>query len=77
MGYHSKSGKRSAKNRSSKNKKGGSIGSLISQLAAPVVLFSANHIYGKKTRRRTKKTGRRYRKKSMKRSRKTSSRRRK
>ena len=44
MGYHSKGGKRSAKNRSRKNKKGGSIGSLISQLAAPVVLFSANHI---------------------------------
>ena len=46
MAYHRKGGK-SAKRRSMKSKKGGSFGSLISQLSTPAVLFAANHVYGK------------------------------
>lgn len=60
------------------NKKGGSFGALMSQLAAPIVLFSANHLYGKnKSTRRHRKTGARnqkHYKKSMRRSRRYRSR---
>ena len=73
MAYHRKGGK-SAKRRSiKKSKKGGSFGSLMSQLATPAVLFAANHVYGKKTRRNSKKVGgRKYHKKSAKKSKKRS-----
>ena len=56
MAYHRKGGK-SAKRRSMKSKKGGSFGSLISQLSTPAVLFAANHVYGKKTDVTEKKVG--------------------
>ena len=72
MTNHHKGGK-SAKRRSAKSKKGGSFGALMAQLAAPAVLFSANHVYGKKTRRHRKKSSKsrkRRNKKSAKRSRK-------
>ena len=73
MAYHRKGGK-SAKRRSMKSKKGGRFGSLISQLSTPAVLFAANHVYGKKTRRNRKKKvgGRKYHKKSAKKSKKRS-----
>lgn len=73
MTNHRKGGK-SAKRRSVKSKKGGSFGALMAQLAAPAVLFSANHMYGKKTRRHHKKSSKgrkRHHKKSAKRSRKS------
>ena len=48
---HAKGGKRRHH-----KKKGGSLGLVLSQLAAPGVLFAANHIYGKKSRRHRKKS---------------------
>lgn len=82
MGLHRKGGKTVKKRSSRNNKKGGSFGALMSQLAAPVVLFSANHLYGKKTRRNNKRCNCKKRnckkcnKKSAKRSRRFLSRRR-
>jgi len=78
MGLHRKGGKTVKKRSSRNNKKGGSFGALMSQLAAPIVLFSANHLYGKnKSTRRHRKTGARnqkHYKKSMMRSRRYRSR---
>jgi hypothetical protein len=77
MGLHRKGGKTVKKRSSRNNKKGGSFGALMSQLAAPVVLFSANHLYGNKTRRNNNKRNcKRCNKKSAKRSRRFLSRRR-
>lgn len=75
MPNHRKGGKSvKRRSRSAKSKKGGSFGALMAQLATPAVLFSANHVYGKKTRRHHKKStkGRKRRnKKSARRSRKS------
>jgi len=66
MSHHRRGGK-STKRHSIKSRKGGNFGALMSHLATPAVLFAANHVYGKKTRRHHKKVGgRKHHKKTAK-----------